>query len=156
MENFALPLFWIIVAVIAAILEGCTFQLVSIWFTVGAIAGAVVSALTDNIFLQLSVFVIVSIICVAAIRPLANKLKNKNGGVATNCDRHIGKIAEVVADISNIEATGQVKVDGAVWSAKSTIDIIIPAGTMVKVNRIEGVKLIVTPIVVNEIKGTNI
>lgn len=156
MENFALPLFWIIVAVIAAILEGCTFQLVSIWFTVGAIASAVVSVFTDNVLLQLAVFVIISIICVVAIRPLANKLKNKNGGVATNCDRHIGKIAEVVADINNVEAVGQVKVDGSVWSAKSTIDVVIPAGTMVKVNKIEGVKLIVTPIVVNEVKGTNV
>lgn len=156
MENFALPLFWIIVAVIAAILEGCTFQLVSIWFTVGAIASAVVSVFTDNVLLQLAVFVIISIICVVAIRPLANKLKNKNGGVATNCDRHIGKIAEVVVDINNVEAVGQVKVDGAVWSAKSTIDVVIPAGTMVKVDKIEGVKLIVAPIVVNEAKGTNV
>ena len=156
MENFALPLFWIIVAVIAAILEGCTFQLVSIWFTVGAVASAVVSAFNDNILLQLSVFVIVSIICVAATRPLANKLKNKNGGVATNCDRNIGKIAEVVTDINNVEASGQVKVDGAVWSAKSTIYVVIPAGTMVKVDKIEGVKLVVTPVVVNEFKGTNI
>jgi membrane protein implicated in regulation of membrane protease activity len=63
----------------------------------------------------------------------------------TNADRCIGKDAIVTQDINNIEACGQVKADGKIWTARSSDDSVIPEGALVTVEKIEGVKLIVTP-----------
>ncbi len=149
-DFFTLPFFWIAIAVIAVIIEGCTTQLVSIWFALGAVVTAVIAVFTDNLIIQLAVFVIASIICLAVTRPLARRFKQKNSNVATNSDRYIGKIAEVIVDVNNDEALGQVKVEGSVWSAKSTTNEVLPVGTMVTVNKIEGVKMVVTPVSVTK------
>lgn len=146
MEALGFPIMWIVIAVLAAIIEGCTTQLVSIWFAIAAVVTAIVSVFTDNVILQFAVFVIVSIVCVAATRPLARKLKNSTGDNPTNCDRYLGKIADVIVDIDNTEAIGQVKVEGSVWSARSSTGEPLPVGTKVIVNKIEGVKMIVTPV----------
>ena len=146
MEALGFPIMWIAIAVIAAIIEGCTPQLVSIWFAIGAVITAIVAVFIDNILIQLAVFVVVSVICIAVTRPLAKKLRNSTGDVPTNCDRYLGKVAEVIVDINNTEAVGQVKVEGSVWSARSSTGEPLPVGTKVVVNSIEGVKMIVTPV----------
>jgi len=84
-------------------------------------------------------------VCIVATRPLARHLKSKSGDVPTNCDRYIGKIADVIVDIDDTEAVGQVKAEGSVWSAKSETGAFIPAGTKVRVKAIEGVKMVVAP-----------
>ncbi len=146
MGFLGLPLFWIAIAVIAVVLESCTTQLISIWFALSAVVTAVVAVFTDNLIIQLTVFVIVAVLCLVLTRPLARHLKNKGGEVPTNCDRYIGKVGEVIVDINNNDATGQVKVEGSIWSAKSTTNDILPTGTLVSINAIEGVKLLVTPV----------
>ena len=60
----------------------------------------------------------------------------------TNADRILGQEGVVVESIDNLSASGQVKIDGAAW-ARSAGDEIIPAGTRIQVERIEGVKAIV-------------
>lgn len=145
MEGLSLPVVWIIVAVIAVIMEGCTVQLVSLWFAVGAVASAIVAVFTDDLIIQLAVFSLLSIICIIATRPLAKHLKSKGGDVPTNCDRYIGTVADVIVNIDNTEAVGQVKAEGSVWSAKSETGTIIPVGTKVQVKAIEGVKMVVAP-----------
>lgn len=139
-------LMWIVIAVVAIIIEATTAQLVSIWFAIGAGITAVVSVFAEDILVQTIVFVIVSTICLLITRPLAKKLKESTGEVPTNSDRYIGMIAEVIVDINNVDAVGQVKVEGSVWTARSSTGQVLPAGTKVVVNRIEGVKMIVTPV----------
>lgn len=146
MEALGFPIMWIVIAIIAAIIEGCTPQLVSIWFAIGAVVTAIVSVFTDNIIIQLAVFVAISVICIVVTRPLAKKLRSNTGDIPTNCDRYIGKTAEVIVDVDNTNAVGQVKVEGSVWSARSSTGEPLPAGTRVVVNSIEGVKMIVTPV----------
>lgn len=146
MGTLGFPIMWIVIAVVAAIIEGVSVQLVSIWFAIGAVVTAIVSVFTDNIIIQLAVFVAVSVICVAVTRPLAKKLRSSTGDIPTNCDRYVGKTAEVIVDVDNTNAVGQVKVEGSVWSARSSTGEPLPAGTRVVVNRIEGVKMIVTPV----------
>ncbi|MEF2920757.1 MAG: NfeD family protein [Acutalibacteraceae bacterium] len=146
MEFLGLPLFWIAIAVIAIVLESCTTQLISIWFALSAVVTAVVAVFTDNLIIQLAVFVVVAVLSLVLTRPLAKHLKSKSGEVPTNCDRYIGKVGEVIIDVNNNDATGQVKVEGSVWSAKSATNDILPAGTLVSINAIEGVKVIVTPV----------
>lgn len=61
----------------------------------------------------------------------------------TNADRCIGLIATVIEDINNIDGTGLVKVDGKIWTARSSDSSIIEKGTKVIIEKIDGVKLIV-------------
>ncbi|MEE1124737.1 MAG: NfeD family protein [Acutalibacteraceae bacterium] len=146
MEALGFPIMWIVIAVVAAIIEGCTAQLVSVWFAIGAFVTAIVSVFTDNVIVHLAVFVAVSVICIAVTRPLAKKLRSSTGDIPTNCDRYVGKIADVIVNIDNTNAVGQVKVEGSVWSARSSTGEPLPVGTRVIVNSIEGVKMIVTPV----------
>lgn len=140
------PVMWIVIAVIAAIIEGCTTQLVSIWFAIAGVVTAIVSVFTDDMQTQLAVFVIISTVCIIATRPIAKKLRSSTGDVPTNCDRYLGKVADVIVAIDNNEAVGQVKVEGSVWSARSSTGEPLPVGTKVIVNNIDGVKMVVTPV----------
>ena len=65
--------------------------------------------------------------------------------VPTNADRCLGQTARVTEDIDNLAETGAVYVDGKTWSARSDDGAPLPAGTLVTVLRMEGVKLIVAP-----------
>lgn len=143
MENIMAYL-WIGLAVILAIVEISTVQLVSVWFVVAAIVTAIVSAtiLYGYLFWQIVVFVLVSLICLILTRPLVRKLKASDK-VKTNSDKVIGRKGKVISDIGYNTYTGQVEVDGSKWTAVSTDNSIIKAGSIVTVQEIQGVKLVV-------------
>ena len=128
---------WILAAVVFGVLEGITAQLVSIWFVLGAVAAAVAAACGGAVWLQGVLFVAVSVVALLATKPLVPRIQ------ATNADRCVGRTGVVLEDIDNLAATGQVRVCGSVWSARSTDGVPIAAGTTVVVDRIEGVKLMV-------------
>jgi len=135
-------MFWLAAFIVFAIGEAVTVGLVSVWFAVGALAGLFSTALGAGLWLQITIFLGVSALALALFKPLCAKyLKPKPS--ATNADRVIGRTALVTQTIDNAQARGQVKVNGQVWSARSTQDVVIPAGTDVKVLRIEGVKVMV-------------
>ena len=139
---------WIWVALLAAfiIIEASTAQLLTIWFAVGSLAALISTFITDNIIIQVIVFVVVSAIALAVTRPLVKKM-TKAQKQPTNADMYIGKEAVVTEDINNLEAKGLVKVGGSIWTARTEVDnYTIPAGSHVTVIKIEGVKLIVRPI----------
>ena len=139
---------WIWVALLATfiIIEASTAQLLTIWFAVGSFAALVSTFITDNIVAQVIVFVVVSAIALVVTRPLVKKM-TKATKQPTNADMYIGKEAIVTEDINNLEAKGLVKVGGSVWTARTEVDnYTIPAGSHVTVIKIEGVKLIVRPI----------
>ena len=141
MEEY-IALVWIGFAVFMLICEALTAQLVSIWFVIGSIAAAVSCIFTDNILIQSAVFIAVSFVCLLVTRPFVKKITKKEFE-RTNSDRLIGRIGIVTADVVNNSGSGQVNVDGKIWSAKSADEREIKAGANVKVNAIEGVKLIV-------------
>ncbi len=133
---------WLAVIVVLGIVELSTVQLISIWFIVGALGSMISAMFGASVGIQLGIFVAVSAVMLIFTRPLAMKaLTPKKQDF--NTDRNIGKTGIVISDISNIDAKGQVKIMGAVWSARSEDGSDIPEGTSVKVVRIEGVKLIV-------------
>ena len=138
MEKY-MPFIWIGFAVVMAICEAATTQLVSIWFVVGAVAAAITTIFTPNIFIQLIVFLALII-----TRPLVKKLRKKDKPVSTNADRLIGKTGIIVSEIKSDQDVGQVKVMGETWSAISK-SAPIAKDSKVKVLSIEGVKLIVEP-----------
>lgn len=136
---------WVWIAVIAAavIIEAATVQLISIWFALGALVALILNLCDFSQTVQIVVFVVVSVISIAAFMPIARKI-NKKGFVKTNADRCVGTKAVVVEKISNINAAGQVKADGKIWSAKSADGNDIDCGEIVVVEKIDGVKLIVS------------
>lgn len=139
---------WIWVALLAAfvVIEAATAQLVTIWFAIGAFAALVSTFFTESIMAQIIVFVIVSAVALAVTRPVVKKM-TKTKKQPTNADMYIGKQAIVTEDINNLEATGLVNVGGSVWTARTeTEGCTVPAGEHVTVVKIEGVKLIVRPI----------
>ena len=137
-----MTIFWLAAFIVFAIGEAVTVGLVSVWFAVGALAALFAAALGAGLWLQIAVFLGVSALALALFKPLSSKfLKPKIS--ATNADRVIGSPALVTETIDNTQAQGQVRVNGQVWSARSGQDIVIPAGTDVRVLRIEGVKVIV-------------
>ncbi len=136
---------WIAVIVIAVIVEAASVQLLSVWFALGGLVALILSIFNISTTIQIIVFAAVSIISLILFWPLARKL-NKKGFEKTNADRYIGRDGIVVQAISNLDAEGQVKVDNQVWTARSANGGDIAEGAKIKVEKIEGVKLIVSPV----------
>lgn len=142
---------WLGLLVAFLIVEAvCAVHLVSIWFAVGSLAALVVYMLNGAIWLQVTVFAVVSAALLIALWPLTKRFITPKL-TATNIDSVIGSAGRVTASIDNVEATGQVKLNGMEWTARSTSGDPIDAGTKVRVDRIEGVKVFVSPA---EVKGS--
>lgn len=134
---------WLIAAAILGIVEVSTVNLITLWFAVSALVTAVFAVLGASSGVQISVFIVVSAILVIATRPLAKRYLNRNT-VATNADRIISEKGVVIEEINSIKGTGQVKVMGQVWSAKSADGEDIAEGTSVTVAALEGAKVVVS------------
>ena len=128
------------------LVEGLTVGLVSIWFSAGALAALLLSLGVENIWAQIACFLAVSALCLAAFRPMALKYLNPSRRTPTNADRVLGMEGVVTQAIDNLRSTGTVQVRGMDWSARSAGEETIPAGTRVRVVRMEGVKLFVEPV----------
>lgn len=140
-----LPFIWIGIAVVLAIIEGITIQLVSIWFMLGAIFAAITSVFTDSIIIQVLVFIIVSFVSLIATRPIVKNFMKQKGIVNTNSNRLVGQTGVMISDITDIEQIGRAKVSGEVWSVKTNSAPILK-DSKIKVLAIEGVKLIIEPL----------
>jgi len=138
---------WFGLLVAFIVVEGATVSMVSTWFALGSLAALIVSLIGGEVWLQVLVFVTVSAVTLAMLRPLAKKHIN-NRVTPTNVDALTGKTCLCVTAIDNPAACGQVKIGDVEWSARSTTGEPIPAGTQVKIDRVEGVKVYVTPITV--------
>ena len=135
--------FWVVALVVFLIVEAVTAGLVSIWFVCASLVALICAALGAAVWLQIFWFVIVSVATLVLTRPLVKRYVDSRS-VATNADRSIGRAAVVTERIDNLAATGAVKLDGVVWTARSTDDAVaIETGERVTVRAIEGVKLIV-------------
>ena len=140
-----MTIIWLVIAVVAAVVEASTVQLVSVWFAVGGLAACIASLFTGSIPIQIAVFAGVTALALLITRPLVKRIKVKKA-VATNSDKYIGKEGVVTQAIDNNAAKGQVKVGSSVWTARSLDGKPIEEGALVTVTAIEGVKLIVKPI----------
>ncbi len=140
-----MQIIWLILLIVFAASEAATVGLTSIWFAAGALTALIAALLGGPLWVQITLFLAVSLLCLAAVRPLAKRLLNSRVE-PTNADRVIGVQAQVTEDIDNIHGRGAVVIRGMTWSARSQDGGPISAGTMVKVLRIEGVKVFVEPI----------
>ena len=141
-DQLVMKLIWTGLLIVFTIGEGVTVGLTAIWFAAGSLAALICALLGGPLWLQIALFIVVSALCLLAIRPLAHKYFNSKVE-PTNADRIIGTEAMVTEDIHNLQASGAVRIGGITWSARSEHDTPIPAGTLVRVLRIEGVKVYV-------------
>ena len=134
-----MTIFWFILFLVALVVEFSTAGLASIWFAFGALCTMGIAVLTENVFIQIAAFIVISVVTLILTKPLIKKFKAFDVQ-PTNSDRVIGKIADVTKDITP-NNFGEVKIFGEYWTAISEDKI--KAGTKVRVKAIEGVKLIV-------------
>lgn len=132
--------FWIVLVILSIVWEVVTPGLVAIWFVPSALISMVLAFCGVYVWVQIPVFLIISILCIVFARPLIN---HRQKPLATNIDAIIGERAIVVEKIQNIAGAGQVKVRGQSWSARTVDDdSTYEPGEIVTVIAVEGVKLI--------------
>lgn len=134
---------WAALLTLFVIIEILTPQMTTIWLALGALVSLLLWCIfPELIWLQIVAFVAVSAVSLAFTRKLAKKIMHGNAE-KTNADRCIGQEAIVIEEINNLLGKGQVNIKGVIWAARSSSDDIIPTGTLVEVEKIEGVKVIV-------------
>ena len=138
------PILWLAAAVGFLVLEATTFNMTSIWFAIGSAAALLCCVFTGSFRVQAVVFLAVSILCLAAFRPLAAKLRKKP--TATNGDRNLGREATVLSSVT-AETPGRVRLDGVDWNARCATpgDTLTP-GQSCRVAEIHSTLLIVEPV----------
>lgn len=135
---------WLVLMVVFLIAEAATVTITSLWFAAGALVALIAGALGAEFWLQVVLFLVVSAVTLMALRPMIKKHFTPKL-TRTNVDAIIGSQGYVTADIDNVAATGTVKLGAMEWTARSADGKPISAGTLVKVERIEGVKAVVIP-----------
>lgn len=138
-----MTVFWLVSMIALFVIEAVTVNLVTIWFAFGALAALIVSLTGGPLWLQIVLFIAVTIVTLIPTRALAKKYFNKNKHQPTNADMVIGKECTVTEDIDNLAGTGAVRCMGKEWSARSRDGETIEKGRVVTAIAIEGVKLIV-------------
>lgn len=140
---------WLGAIVLFGVAELLTEGMVSIWFVAGSLA-ALFTCMSGwslgNVSpegTQVLVFAVVSALALVLTRPMVRRFMGDRPGVPTNLDRVLGMVAKVTEAVDNDRSSGAVYVDGKTWTARSADGSVIPAGTQVTVQQIEGVKLLV-------------
>lgn len=137
--------FWLVVMILFLILEMATINLVSIWFVGGSLAAFLVSFIVKKPWVEVIVFLGVSLVLLLLIRPMAAKLGvKKKDQIRSGAQSLVGKRAVVTESIDNLHAKGAVQVNGQFWSAKTADDDVqISKDSVVMIREVDGVRLVV-------------
>lgn len=143
MDLLSNPIIWLILLIILLAVEVMTLGLSSIWFAGGALIAFFAALLGADLYIQIILFLAVSILLLIFTRPIAVRYLNGRT-TATNVDSLIGSRAVVTGEINNLLGEGEIAVNGIPWSARSEQeDLIIDKGKVVEIVKIIGVKAIV-------------
>ena len=137
---------WLIISGVCFIAEIITVGFLIFWLAIGALFAMVVSFFTDKIIIQTAVFVISSTVLIFATKPFVKKFAKGKSNFKSNVYSIIGDTGIVTKNIDSINGTGEVKINGELWSAVGKDDIDIEKGTEVKIVEVKGVKAVVAPI----------
>lgn len=140
---------WLGLVILFLIAEGATVSLVSLWFAAGAVVAMFAALLGAGAWLQTGLFLVVSGALLLMLRPIVRRYLVPKI-TPTNVDSLVGATGLVTETIDNVTASGQVKLGAMEWTARSTTGENIPQGALIRVDRIEGVKVYVTPVNVPE------
>lgn len=136
---------WLITSGVFFVLEIFTVGFLVFWLGIGALLAMLISFITDSIIVQTTIFVLSSGLLIFATKPLVKKITGKDT-IKTNVYSLVGKKAIVTEDIDWATGTGQIKIEGQSWSAKTKDQVNILKGTEVEIESIEGVKAFVKPL----------
>ena len=139
-----MKIIWLILLIACLWIEISTVTLVSIWFSLGAVAALIVEWTGGGAGFQIFAFVVVSAVFLLLLRPISKRYLTPKL-TKTNIDAVIGSTGMVTKEINNDLSLGQVKLGGMEWTARSATGEGIPEGTKIRVDKIEGVKVYVTP-----------
>ena len=144
--QYGMAAIWMALVIIFLVVELVTVGLTTIWLAGGALVAFILAAVGADFWIQLVAFFVVSFVLIFFTRPIAVKYFNPCR-TRTNSEELIGEIIKVTRRIDNRSAEGTALAKGLEWSARAVSDdMIIEKDTLVKVIRIEGVKLIVEPV----------
>jgi membrane protein implicated in regulation of membrane protease activity len=137
--------FWVIVACACGVGEMLTSGFFLAPFAGGALTAAVTAAAGGGELAAVAVFVVVSILTLALVRPIVqSRLMQSTPTLRTGAAALIGKRAVVLERIANDEGVGCVRIDGEVWTARALDeDRVIEPGTLVHVVDIKGATALV-------------
>ena len=135
---------WLVLLVFFVVAEASTVTLVSVWFAAGALVSLVASLLKAEVWLQAVLFFAVSGLFLLLMRPWVRNYVRPNL-VKTNVDAVVGTTGKVTLTIDNDAAMGKVKLGAMEWTARATNGCVIEEGTLIRVDKIEGVKAFVSP-----------
>ena len=141
MDGFAF--LWLVLFVGFLMAEASTVAVISLWFSIGALTAMVANFFGGEFWLQAVLFFTVSIVLLCALRPLTKKYFTPKI-TRTNVDAVVGSTGRVVETVDNDLTQGRVKLSGMEWSARSSSGEILEEGTLIKVDRVEGVKVFVS------------
>jgi membrane protein implicated in regulation of membrane protease activity len=136
---------WLLLMVLFFVVEAVTVTMVSAWFAVGAFAALVASLFDAGLGVQIIVFLVASAVALALLRPVARRYFTPRL-TKTNVDALVGVECLVVESVDNAAYCGKVKIGDVEWTARSTTNEPIPAGTQVRVDRVQSIKVYVTPV----------
>ena len=140
---------WLILLLVFLFFEANTVMLVAVWFAGGALVAMITALLGGNAGLQILLFIAVSAIMLTLLRPFLKKFITPKQ-TKTNLDAIIGSKGIVLEQIDNDLAQGRVKLGAMEWSARSTSGEPLMPGTQIVVDKIEGVKVFVSPVTIRE------
>ena len=135
--------FWLAMMIVFIVVEASTVSVVSLWFAAGALASLITDVLGGPLWLQVILFVAVSGVLLILLRPITKKYFTPKL-TRTNVDAVVGTVGTVLEEINNTAATGRVRLGAMEWTARSTEEAVIPAGTLIRADKVEGVKVFVT------------
>jgi membrane protein implicated in regulation of membrane protease activity len=122
---------WAVVAVVCLILELSSGDFFIICFSIGAVFAVIGAAAGLNIYWQLFIFAMFSLLSIFFVRPVALRWLHKNEpNRATNADALLGRTGRVT-EVIKANEPGYVQIDGDMWKAVSQATI--PVGTTVRV-----------------------
>lgn len=136
-------IWWLFLFVILLVIEIITMGLTTIWFAGGALAAFIASLfLGDMVEVEVSVFIVVSVVLLLFTRPWAARYLDHRT-VRTNADRLIGQQVRVIEAVDNLAGKGAVSADGKIWTARAeNQEEHFAEGEIATVKEIRGVKLI--------------
>ena len=136
---------WLGLMLLFLAVEVGTVGLVSVWFAAGSLAAVIACLLGAGLPVQVVLFLAVSGVLLGLLRPFVRRWLTPRL-TPTNVDAVVGAVGILTEAVDNVASQGRVKLGGMTWTARSTDNSPIPAGTRVRVDRIEGVKALVSPV----------
>ena len=134
--------FWLVVLIACLVIEAVTTQLATLWFAAGSIGALLAANAGLGWAGQLGIFLVLSFVLLLLLRPLLRSVLRPRQD-KTNADRILGQKAVVIQAIDNRNGTGQIRLMGQVWTARSIQNEEIAEGETVVVREISGVKAMV-------------